>query len=145
MNPLHVFPFKYMQIIVALLAEGEVDLSEIRSSTGMCSFDSTEVSDMLAYLTGFGRVEAQDDGWVIHKTETKAVYERFRKAFLDDAVAILTNLSTKAKPIEQLQQKTGLSAEKINLYLPFLADITRLGVIGRCSTEHPTIWCVQSE
>jgi hypothetical protein len=134
-----------MQIIVDLLAEGEVGISEIRSSTGLCSFDSTEVSDMLAYLTGFGRVEAKAEGWVIHSPDLKAVFERFRKAFLKDAVAILSQLSDEAKSIEQLATETGLPSDKLDLYLPFLADISRLGVISRCSTEYPITWCVSSE
>ncbi len=134
-----------MQIIVDLVAKGEVGISEIRSATGMCSFDSTEVSDILAYLTGFGRVEAKEEGWMIHSPETKVVYERFRKAFLEDAVLILSNLSDETKSVDKLAQETGLKPERIDLYLPFLAEITRLGVISRCSTEYPIMWCIQSE
>ena len=145
MNPLQTFPFKNMTIIVDLIEQGEVGLSEIRSNTGMCSFDSTEVSDMLAYLTGFGRVESKEDGWIITNLGEEAVYERIRKAFLKDAVAILSQLSDEVKPVEQLVKETGLSADRVDLYLPFLAKITRLGVISRCSTDYPVLWCQKSE
>ncbi len=145
MNPLEEFPFKNMRTIVELVEEGEVDVSAIRSATGLCSFDSTEVSDMLAYLTSFGRVEAEEGGWVLQKAEVEAVYERFRKSFLEAAVALLSKLAEKAKSSEQLSKETGLALETVELYLPFLADITRLGVISRCSTEYPIIWCQKSK
>jgi hypothetical protein len=145
MNPLEAFPFKNMRTIVDLVEEGEGDVSTIRSATRMCSFDSTEVSDMLAYLTSFGRVEAEEGGWLRQKTEKKAVYERFRKSFLEAAVAILSNLTEKTKSVEQLSKETGLAPETVELNLPFLSDITRLGVISRCSTEHPVTWCHKSE
>jgi hypothetical protein len=145
MNPLEAFPFKNMRIIVDLVEEGEVDVSAIRSATRMCSFDSTEVSDMLAYLTSFGRVQAEEGGWLLQKVEEKAVYERFRKSFLEVAVAILSNLTEKTKSVEQLSEDTGLAPETAKMYLPFLADITRLGVISRCSTEYPVTWCQKSD
>ncbi len=145
MNPLEEFPFKNMRTIVELVEEGEVDVSAIRSATGLCSFDSTEVSDMLAYLTSFGRVEAEEGGWVLQNAEVEAVYERFRKSFLEAAVALLSKLAEKAKSSEQLSKETGLALETVELYLPFLADITRLGVISRCSTEYPIIWCQKSK
>ena len=145
MNPLLAFPFKNMSIIVDLVEQGEAGIIEIRSNTGMCSFDSKEVSDMLAYLTGFGRVEARGEGWIIQKAGEEAVYERFRKAFLKDAVAILSQLSDEEKSVEQLSEETSLSADRVDLYLPFLAEITRLGVISRCSTEYPMTWCQKSE
>ena len=134
-----------MSIIVDLIANGEVNVSEIRSATGMCSFDSTEVSDMLAFLTSFGRVEAQGEGWVIHKAEEESTYQRFRKAFLMDAVAILTQLSDEEQSVEQVSKEAGLPEEKVELYLPFLVEITRLGVISRCSTGYPVTWCQTSE
>jgi len=145
MNPLEVFPFKNMRTIVDLIEEGEVDVSMIRSATGLCRFDSTEVSDMLAYLTSFGRVEAEEGGWLLQKAEEEAVYERFRKSFLEAAVALLSKLAEKAQSSEQLSKETGLALETVELYLPFLADITRLGVISRRSTEHPIIWDQKSK
>ena len=145
MNPLEAFPFTNMGIIVNLIANGEVNVSEIRSATGMCSFDSTEVSDMLAFLTSFGRVEAQGDGWIIHRGSEKSTYQRFRKAFLKDAVAILTRLSEEEQSVDQISKETGVSEDKVELYLPFLAEITRLGVISRCATDYSVTWCQVSE
>ncbi len=145
MNPLQVFPFKNMPKMVDLIAEGEVGVGAVRSATGMCGFDSTEVSDMLAYLTSFGRVETKENGWIILRAEEEAVYGRFRKAYLKAPIAILSNLSEEVKSVEQLSQETGLSVETVDLYLPFLVEITRLGVISRCATEYPVIWCQKSK
>jgi hypothetical protein len=145
MNPLETFPFKKMGTIVDLIADGEVNVSKIRSGTGMCSFDSTEVSDMLAFLTSFGRVEAHGEGWIIEKAEEESTYGRFRKAFLKDVVAVLTQLYGVEQSVEQISKETGLPNEKVERYLPFLAEITRLGVISRCSTEYPVIWCQISQ
>lgn len=145
MNPLEAFPFKKMGVIVDLIADGEVNVSKIRAETGLCSFDSTEVSDMLAFLTSFGCVEAQGDGWIIQKADEESTYGRFRKAFLKDAVAVLTQLSGEEQTVEQISKETGLPNEKVKPYLPFLAEITRLGVISRCSMEYPVAWCQISE
>ncbi len=145
MNALVEFPFKNMPIIVNLLEDAEVSVREIASATGMCNVDSTEVSDMLAFLTTFGRVESTEQGWIIHKLEEKAQYERFRKAFLKDVITLLSKLSINAKTVELLSQETNLSIQTVDSYLSFLKDITRLGVIGRCSTTYPTTWCRISE
>ena len=134
-----------MTTIVDLIADGEASISEIRSATGMCSFDSTEVSDMLAFLTSFGKVEAHENEWLIQKVEEESTHERFRKAFLKDAVEVLTKLSGVEQSVEQISTETSLPNEKVERYLSFLAEITRLGVISRCSTEYPVTWCQISE
>jgi len=144
MNPLNAYPFKKMQMIVDLIAEGEISVRQIAAATGMCSFDSTEVSDMLAHLTTFGRVEQTNDGWVIHPEDKESVYERFRQRHLKTVEAILAKLSAEAKTTNELSQETSLSKETVDLFLPFLADITRLGVISRCSTGWPITWCQAS-
>jgi hypothetical protein len=141
MNPLQAFPFKNMRTIVDLIEKGDASVRQIAAMTGMCSFDSTEVSDMLSYLTTFGRVKHTRDGWVIHPEDEKSVYERFRKQYLKNVEAILSKLSAEGRIVEELSQATNLSQEMVDLYLPFLADITRLGVISRCSKEWPITWC----
>ena len=128
-------------MIVDLIAEGEIGVRQIAAATGMCSFDSTEAADMLAYLTTFGRVEHTEDGWVIHPEEDESMYERFRTRYIETAEAILKKLSTETKTISELSKETNLSKETIELFLPFLADISRLGVISRCSTDWPITWC----
>lgn len=127
-------------MIVELIAERETGVRQIAAATGMCSFDSTEVSDMLAFLTTFGRVEHTSDGWVIHPEDEESVYDRFRQRHLKPAEAILGKLSAEAKTVNDLSQETNLSKETVNLFLPFLADITRRGVISRCSTDWPITW-----
>lgn len=141
MNPLETFPFKNMRTIVDLVTEGEVGVREIAAATGMCSMDSTEVTDMLVYLTTFGRVEFTDNGWTIDPMDEDAVYDRFRQRYLESTEVILTQLSEEAKSVEQLSNETNLSKDTVEMYLPFLADITRLGVISRCSTTYPITWC----
>lgn len=145
MNPLKAYPFKNMRTVVYLIEKGKVSVNEIRSSTGMCSFDSTEVSDMLSYLTSFGQVKLEKKGWTIQKPETDAVYDRIRKGFLKDAMTILEQLSDTGKSAAQLAQETGLSIDKVDSYLPFLAEITRLGIISRCSPAYPVSWCQKSK
>ena len=144
MNPLDTFPYKNMQKIVNLITEGEIGVRQIAAVTGMCSFDSTEVADMLAYLSTFGRVELTDDGWIIHREEHESVHERFRTRHIETAEAILKQLSTEAKTVSELSKETNLSKETIELFLPFLADISRLGVISRCSKNWPISWCQAS-
>jgi len=110
----------------------------------MCSFDSTEATDMLAYLSTFGRVEHTDEGWVIHPEDDESVYERFRTRYIETAESILKQLSTEAKTVSELSKETNLSNETIDLFLPFLAEISILGVISRCSTDWPITWCQAS-
>ncbi|MFX1299819.1 MAG: hypothetical protein ACFFAL_01250 [Promethearchaeota archaeon] len=135
MNPLNAFPYKNMLMIVDLIADGEIGVRQIAAVTGMCSFDSTEVADMLAHLSTFGRVELTDDGWIIHPEEHESVYERFRTRHIETAEATLKQLSTEAKTVAELSKETNLPKETIELFLPFLADISRLGVISRCSKD----------
>ena len=141
MNALNAFPYKHMRMIVDLITEGEIGVRQIAAATGMCSFDSTEVVDMLAYLSTYGRVEHTDDGWVIHPEDDESVYERFRTRYIETAKAILEKLSTEPKTVIELSKETNLSEEMVDLFLPFLAEISRLGVITRCSTEWPITWC----
>jgi hypothetical protein len=141
MNPLNAFPYKNMRMIVDLIAEGEIGVRQIAATTGLCSFDSTEVADMVAYLSTFGRVEHIDDGWVIHPEDDESVYERFRTRYIETAKAIIEKLSTEAKTVTELSNETNLPKETVDLFLPFLADISRLGVITRCSTDWPITWC----
>lgn len=131
-------------MIVDLIAVGEIGVRQIAAATGMCSFDSTEVADMLAYLTTFGRVEHSEDGWVIHPEDDESEYERFRNRHIETAEAVLKQLSTEAKTLSELSKGTNLSNETIELFLPFLAEISRLGVISRCSTDWPITWCQAS-
>jgi DNA-binding IclR family transcriptional regulator len=131
-------------MIVDLIAEGEIGVRQIAAMTGMCSFDSTEVADMLAYLTTFGRVEHTDDGWVIHPEADESEYARFRTRNIETAKAILEKLSIEAKTVSELSKETNLSNETIELFLPFLAEISRLGVISRCYTDWPITWCQAS-
>lgn len=145
MTALEAFPFKHMPTIVDLLAEGEVGIKEIAAATGMCSFDSREVSDMLVYLSSFGRVEHSETGWSILPSDEDAVYERFRQYHVKELNLIFSKLSASTKTVAQLSEETDLSEDTVDLYLPFLAKITRLGVISRCSTTYPVSWCTVSE
>ncbi|MFW9830995.1 MAG: hypothetical protein ACFFD8_04410 [Candidatus Thorarchaeota archaeon] len=144
MKILNRFPFKNMPTIVDLLADGEVGIREIAATTGMCSFDSREVSDMLAYLTSFGRVTYSETGWSIQPPEEKSTYEQFRLHYINELTKILNKLSTSTKTVEHLSQETGLPKDAVNRYLSFLAEVTRLGVISRCSTTYPVTWCAVS-
>jgi DNA-binding IclR family transcriptional regulator len=144
MSTLQSFPFKNMPKIINLLSvQEEIGVSEIARETGMCSFDSREVTDMLAFLTTFGRVEKTKDGWTILNVEKGSILGEFRKAFLESIEKILRQLSTASKSISQLAQETQLPKELVEEYLPFLEEITRLGAISRCSSaSFPRSWCV---
>ena len=146
MSALQSFPFKNMPKIVNLLSgQDEIGIPEIARETGMCSFDSREVTDMLAFLTTFGRVEETRDGWAIVDNGKDSIYGDFRKAFLESIEKILCQLSTTSKSISHLAQETRVPKELVKEFLPFLEEITRLGVISRCSSaSFPRSWCVLS-
>jgi len=144
MSTLQSFPFKNMKIIVDLLFDhDEIGIPEIARATGMCSFDSREVTDMLAYLTSFGRVEESTEGWTIVKFRKGSIFGDFREAFLESMEKILRCLTPSAQTAKEIAQETQLHQDQVEEHLPFLAEITRLGVISRCSSASVSrSWCI---
>ncbi|MFX0095894.1 MAG: hypothetical protein ACFFBD_29415 [Candidatus Hodarchaeota archaeon] len=145
MNPLIAFPYKNMKKIIELISQGEISVSPIQKATGMCSLDSTEVSDMLCHLTSFGQVKKIEGKWIIEKTEYKGEYGRFRKRFLKDAIGILEGLSAVPRSIGEIANDIDKPHEIIELYLPFLEEITKLGSISRVAKKFRAAWYVLSQ
>ncbi|MFX0063325.1 MAG: hypothetical protein ACFFC7_14205 [Candidatus Hermodarchaeota archaeon] len=144
MNPLLAFPYKNMLKIVELVSQEEVTAAPIQRATGMCHFDSTEVSDMLSYLTTFGRVKKIEEGWIIEKTELKAKYGSFRKNYLKDAEDILKTLSDTPKSSEEIASEADKDIKMVELYLPFLEEITKYGLISRVQGKFKASWHLAS-
>lgn len=140
MNPLLAFPYKNMIKIVELVSQEEVTAAPIQRATGMCHFDSTEVSDMLSYLTTFGRVKKIEEGWIIEKTELKAKYGSFRKNYLKDAEDILKTLTDTPKSTEEIANEADKDIKMVELYLPFLEEITKYGLISRVQGKFRASW-----
>ncbi len=145
MNPLTVFPFKNMQAIVDLVASAPAKVRAIQNATGMCFFDSTEVTDMLAHLTSFGCVKQTDQGWILEKAQKKSEYGKFRDRFLTDTKALYKSLGTNPKTVAGLVEETKLSEDLIQNYLSFLAEITKHGVISRKSGTITPVWSLVSD
>ena len=93
-------------------------------------------------MTSFGRVQRVEGGLIVEKVEEESDYGGFREYFLDDAVAILESLSKKPKTVSQVSATSGLSAKIVEMYLPFLEEITRFGVITRRQGEFTPKWQV---
>ena len=140
MNPLSVFPFKSMQTIIDLVASAAAKVRAIQNATGMCFFDSTEVTDMLAHLTSFGSVKQTEQGWMREEAQKKSEYGKFRDRFLTDTEALLKSLGTTPKTVADLVEETKLSEDLIQNYLSFLAEITKHGVISRKSGTITSVW-----
>ena len=67
-----------------------------------------------------------------------------QSGLLNNSVVMTDNLATIYE--SEIDRVIGmLPIEKVDLYLPFLAEITRLGVISRCSTGYPATWCQKLE
>ena len=145
MNPLIVFPFKNMQTIVDLVASAPAKARAIQNVTGMCFFDSTEVTDMLAHLTSFGVVKQTEQGWMREETQKKSEHGNFRDRFLKDTETLLKSLGTTPKTVVNLVEETKLSEELIQNYLSFLAEITKHGVISRKSGTITPVWGLVSD
>ena len=140
MNPLTAFPFRDMRVIAEMVSKEKIPVMSIQRATGMCYFDSTEASDMLAYLSTYGQVQETEEGWKRISTNKKAKYDRIRKKFLEDAEAILNGLTETPKTVEQISEEIKKSKETIELYLPFLRDITQFGVITRGPEQYQRTW-----
>jgi hypothetical protein len=120
-----------MQMIAELLSKGKASVSDIQFESGYCYFDSTEVTDMLSYLTTFGKVKSTDKGWIREDTEQKAKYGTFRVHYLNDARDILESTTKEPKTVEQIVEETKKTSEAVELYLSFLEKITKYGVFSR--------------
>lgn len=131
-----------MKKIAEIVSRGKVEVNDLTKTTRMCSLDTTEVTDMLAHLTTYGRVEQAGDQWKITKTEDVAIYGRFRKVFLREVELILKNLTEIPQSVSQISEVTKVSSNKVSRYLPFLKLITKHGVISRCSSDYPITWCL---
>ncbi len=140
MDPLTIFPFKNMKIIAKLVSNDEGTMGRIQTATGMCVFDSTEVSNMLAYLTSFGIVHQTEAGWSITANDLPFEKGMFREIFLEDAVTLLTSLTNTPKTPEQLSKETKLSLDRVGTYLPFLAEITQYGLIVQNPENFGGLW-----
>ena len=131
MNPLTKFPYKNMQVIAELLSKGKASVSDIQFESGHCYFDSTEITDMLSYLTTFGKVKSTDSGWIREPTGQQGKYGNFREHYLNDARDILESTTDEPKTVKQIAEETKKTSEAVELYLPFLEKITKYGVISR--------------
>ena len=129
-----------MQKIVELLSKENARVKEIQNATGHCYFDSTEVTDMLSYLTAYGKIRQVDNGWILEKATTKSKHDKIRKKFLSDAEEIMKALSNSPKTVDEICHAAKKSKETVELYLPFLADITQLGVITRGPGTYDRTW-----
>ena len=145
MNPLIVFPYKNMQTIVELVASQPAKVRAIQNATGMCFFDSTEVSDMLCHLTSYGSIIQTEEGWIRKESNKKCKYGTFRERFLTDAETLLRALGAQPKTIDELVKETALSEELIQRYLSFLSNITKNGVITRMNDNPVPSWGLASD
>lgn len=108
------------------------EIYDIQDASRACYSDTTEIMQMLEYLTSFGQVKETPKGWIKENTQDYTSRKLFRDFYLKEIVKILNLLNENPQTVENLQ----LSVEKINSndiqkYLEFLAKITQFGFVKK--------------
>ncbi|MFW9992180.1 MAG: hypothetical protein ACFFD4_09055 [Candidatus Odinarchaeota archaeon] len=133
MSKLIKFPFKYMKAIMKAFPDAEekpLSIFELQKSAGACYPDTSEVTQMLSYLTSFGKVTQNGDGRWLRTAEKDNKPKKPGRAprYLTEILEIIKVLAPDSpKSIDEVAKETGLETGMVEEFLPFLADITDRG------------------
>ena len=110
-------------------SEKSVTLYDIQSVSRACVPDTMEATDMLSYLTSFGKVIETPEGW-IRVDEKKSPKEPRRYYYIKEIVLVVKSISND-EPLtpHQLADKVGLQVAEVAQYLQFLKEITSVGQV----------------
>ena len=138
MTNLTKFPFKAMNSIIKFLhSKGSDSISgvyDIQDASGACFSDTTEILEMLAYLTAFGQVQETDEGWIILARQELPDKILFRERYLTEIVSVLSNLTTKPIRIDILTQNIAdIDKKEISELLHFAQEISEFGYVKKMS------------
>ncbi len=138
MSKLQKFPFKSMISIINYLhannkSEG-IDIYNIMDASNACYPDTSEVVQMLSYLTSFGQVQNTNNGWICTNKQEFTSKILFRERYLNEIILIISNLSDQPTNVSNLNNITeNIDKDELEEYLSFLTKITAFGIVKKSS------------
>lgn len=110
------------------------DIYSIMSASNACFPDTSEVVEMLAYLTSFGQVKEIKNGWIKLNKQEYSTKKLFRERYLAESIQILSNLDDQAKNTSEIEKIiSDMKKDEVEEYLKFLQKITAYGYVKKCS------------
>ncbi|MHA1991083.1 MAG: hypothetical protein ACW981_08950 [Candidatus Hodarchaeales archaeon] len=141
MSILYRYPFKAMIPIVKSLASTDESLNiyDIQRVSRACVPDTTEVTEMLSFLTSYGKVFETSKGWIRTNENGKKPNRPRRFFYLKDIYNILSELSEE-NPLNCgiIAENTNINVEKVLEYLDFLSAITKAGYVKLDNNNYPS-------
>ncbi|UCG89998.1 MAG: hypothetical protein JSU57_05925 [Candidatus Heimdallarchaeota archaeon] len=143
------FPFKWMlNIIEALESEESLSSLQIARVIRVCVPDAKEVTQMLQYMTSFGKIILDLDGkWKItlkKEASTPPLPTEFRFKYIKTLAEIIKILHKRSQSVSELAQKTSHEIDDIQEALEFLALITGKGKVQLTKNDTPQQWSLKS-
>lgn len=126
-------------IVKSLAASDEsLNIYEIQRVSRSCFSDTNEVTQMLSFLTSFGKVSETSEGWIKENKSDQKPSKPRRFYYLKDIYSILSELSEE-KPLEcgNLAEKIHIEAKLVLEYLEFLSIITNIGTVRKEGNNYP--------
>ena len=112
--------------------ESESEIYDIQDVSRACYSDTTEVVQMLEFITSLGQVKETPEGWIIENNQEYTSRKMFRDFYLKDIVKLVNELSTSPKILEDITfADSKLKSNEIKEYLDFLSKITRYGFVKK--------------
>ena len=116
--------------------ESGSEIYDIQEASRACYSDTTEVVQMLEYITSLGHVRETPEGWLIENNQEYTSRKMFRDYYLKDILKLTTELSTSPKVIEDIKvTDSKLNTNEIKEYLEFLQKITQYGFVKKVKSN----------
>lgn len=136
-----------LSIIEALENEKSLSSLQIARAVKVCIPDAREVTQMLQYLTSFGKIISNQNGkWeVTLKGEDPAPPSKeFRFKYIITLTEIIKILHRSNRSASELAQKTSQEIDDIEEALEFLALITEKGQVHLTKSGTSDQWSLRS-
>ncbi|MHA2244145.1 MAG: hypothetical protein ACXADY_04195 [Candidatus Hodarchaeales archaeon] len=141
------FPFKWMWSIIETLERCDFLSSlEIARAIGSCVPDADEVTNMIHYITYFGKVKSDMEGkWRIFGKEedSNPPQKDFRFRYIRILMEIIDILDEGTLGNVELAQKTSQKIDDIQEAMSFLALITEKGSIHLQEKDSSQNWSLK--
>lgn len=121
-----------LSIIATLERDDILSSLQIARAIGSCVPDAGEVTNMIHYITYFGKVTSDTEGkWrIFGKEEDSGPPQKdFRFRYIRTLMDIIDILDEGAQSVVELAQKTSQEIDDIQVALSFLALITEKGCV----------------
>jgi hypothetical protein len=137
-----------MKAIVNAFAnpDEKVSIYNLQKASRACFADTVEVTEMLSYLTSYGKVINKGLEWIRQGEVENKPAQPERMHFLTEIMALITTLTADTpKLTEEVAKSTNLNMEFVTEALLFLEAITTKGYIKEDLSEGNYKFYIESQ